>query len=117
MPIERAPAERKMFTTDPSPGSRTVTIHFEGRALAAAEGSTVATALLLGGVGPFRFTPVKSSPRSPFCMMGVCFECLVEVDGKPSRQACLTLVRDGMVIERQVGASALELPAGEPHAS
>jgi D-hydroxyproline dehydrogenase subunit gamma len=39
--------------------------------------------------------------------MGVCFECLVEVDGRPGRQACLTMVRDGMVIRRQHGASAL----------
>jgi predicted molibdopterin-dependent oxidoreductase YjgC len=49
-------------------------------------------------------------------MMGVCFECLVEVDGKPGRQACLTTVRDGMVIRRQQGASALpQFAQGEAH--
>jgi NADH dehydrogenase/NADH:ubiquinone oxidoreductase subunit G len=43
-------------------------------------------------------------------MMGVCFDCLVEVDGAPNRQACLTPVREGMVIRRQDGAPALRLP-------
>jgi predicted molibdopterin-dependent oxidoreductase YjgC len=36
-------------------------------------------------------------------MMGVCFDCLVVIDGVGNRQACLTPVRDGMVIERQLG--------------
>ena len=36
-------------------------------------------------------------------MMGVCFECLVAIDGVGSRQACLTRVRDGMAIETQQG--------------
>jgi predicted molibdopterin-dependent oxidoreductase YjgC len=112
MPTECTRAESALFTTDESPRSKAVTLEFEGRTLQAAKGSTVAAALLLQGVGPFRSTPVNSSPRAPFCMMGVCFECLVEVDGKPSRQACLTLVREGMVIKRQVGASALDLPEG-----
>ena len=39
--------------------------------------------------------------RAPFCMMGTCFECLVEIDGQPNRQACLTIVREGMDIKRQ----------------
>jgi predicted molibdopterin-dependent oxidoreductase YjgC len=43
-------------------------------------------------------------------MMGICFECLVEIDGKPSRQACLTTVREGMVVRRQQGASDLSSP-------
>jgi sarcosine oxidase subunit alpha len=37
-------------------------------------------------------------------MMGVCFECLVTVDGMGSRQACLVPVRAGMVVETQHGA-------------
>jgi predicted molibdopterin-dependent oxidoreductase YjgC len=117
MPIECTRAQGALFTTDESLRSKTVTMEFEGRTFQAAEGSTVAAALLIEGVGPFRSTPVNSSPRAPFCMMGVCFECLVEVDGKPGRQACLALVREGMVVRRQVGASALDLPQGEAHAS
>lgn len=94
-----------------------VTLHFEGEALTVPAGVTVAAALLLHGAAPFRTTPVSGAPRAPYCMMGVCFECLVEVDGKPSRQACLTPVRDGMVVRRQQGASALALPeVGGHHA-
>jgi len=48
--------------------------------------------------------------------MGVCFECLIEIDGMPNRQACLTPVREGMVVRRQQGASALALlKEGEDH--
>ena len=36
-------------------------------------------------------------------MMGVCFECLMVIDGVPSRQACMVTVREGMRIERQTG--------------
>ena len=43
-----------------------------------------------------RVTPVLASARAPFCMMGVCFECLVTIDGMGSRQACLVEVREGM---------------------
>ena len=40
-------------------------------------------------------------------MMGACFECLVDVDGRPAVQACMTEVRDGMVVRRQMGAAEL----------
>jgi sarcosine oxidase subunit alpha len=36
-------------------------------------------------------------------MMGVCFDCLVTIDGIGSRQACLVPVREGMAIETQQG--------------
>jgi sarcosine oxidase subunit alpha len=35
--------------------------------------------------------------------MGVCFDCLVTVDGVGSRQGCLVPVRDGMTVETQLG--------------
>ncbi|HET8746605.1 MAG TPA: (2Fe-2S)-binding protein [Ramlibacter sp.] len=97
---------RPLFTTD-SLASATVTVQFEGERISVPAGVSIAAALLLKEAQPFRTTPVSQSPRAPYCMMGVCFECLVEVDGKPSRQACLTTVREGMVIRRQQGASAL----------
>jgi predicted molibdopterin-dependent oxidoreductase YjgC len=37
-------------------------------------------------------------------MMGVCFECLVEVDGQANCQACLLPIRAGMRVLRQRGA-------------
>ena len=47
---------------------------------------------------------VSGSPRAPYCMMGVCFDCLMEIDGVGNRQACLTPVADGMQVRRQRGA-------------
>jgi predicted molibdopterin-dependent oxidoreductase YjgC len=41
-------------------------------------------------------------------MMGVCFECLVEIDGSPNHQACMTTVRDGMSIKIQKGLRGVE---------
>ena len=64
---------------------------------------SVAAALLYLDQIPTRHTPVSGTARAPFCMMGVCFECLVDIDGHPNRQACLTHVTDGMRVEVQTG--------------
>ncbi|MFT0174751.1 (2Fe-2S)-binding protein [Paraburkholderia mimosarum] len=67
------------------------------------DGMNLAAALLAAGVRRFRGTPVSGAPRAPYCMMGVCFECLVEIDGTPNCQSCLESARDGMVIRSQEG--------------
>ena len=82
-----------------------VHIDFEGQELLAHPGDTVAAALLAGKHWSFRTTPVSGVARGPFCMMGICFDCLVEIDGVANRQACMTEVRDGMRVKRQLGAS------------
>ena len=82
-----------------------VRIEFEGQVLLAQPGDTVAAALLAGNHWCFRTTPVSGAARGPFCMMGVCFDCLVEIDGVANRQACMIAVRDGMRVKRQQGAS------------
>ena len=61
-------------------------------------GETVAVALLCAGRLDVRRSPRTGGPRGAFCMMGVCQECLVRVDGV-LRQACLTPVEDGMRVE------------------
>ncbi|MBL8311484.1 MAG: (2Fe-2S)-binding protein [Burkholderiales bacterium] len=76
----------------------------EGRPVQARAGDTVAAAMLAVGVAVFRETPVSGAPRAPLCMMGVCFDCLVEVDGRPNVQACMTPVAEGMQICLQHGA-------------
>jgi predicted molibdopterin-dependent oxidoreductase YjgC len=93
-----------LFQTLPGGTAPAVTIEFEGQPLQVPGGVPLAAALLAGGVETFRTTPVTGAPRGPYCMMGVCFECLVEVDGVPSRQACLVAVREGMKVCRQQGA-------------
>ena len=76
----------------------TVSIVVDDVAVVAAAQDTVAAALLAAGIGTFRRLPWSGSPRGPFCGMGVCFDCLVTVDGEAGVQACLTPVRDGMSI-------------------
>jgi predicted molibdopterin-dependent oxidoreductase YjgC len=83
---------------------RTVRITVDGAALACAEGDSVAAALLAAGIDACRDTAVTGVPRGPFCMMGICYDCLVGIDGEANRQACMTRVRDGMVVTRQLGA-------------
>ncbi len=75
----------------------------DGQRIQARFGDTVAAALLAVGLGHGRTTPVSGAPRAPYCLMGVCFECLVSVDGVGSRQGCFVPVRDGMVVETQLG--------------
>ncbi|PWE53720.1 sarcosine oxidase [Metarhizobium album] len=83
-----------------------IVFEFDGRPIHAAPGDTVASALLAAGETIFRSTPSSGKPRGPFCMMGVCFECLVEIDGVTDRQACLTPARDKMQVRKQRGFDA-----------
>lgn len=77
---------------------------WDGRPCEGREGDTVAAALLAVGAGATRAHPVTGEGRGPFCMMGTCYECLVEIDGEPNRQACQVRLRAGMVVAPQKGA-------------
>jgi D-hydroxyproline dehydrogenase subunit gamma len=79
-----------------------VAITVGGRPVAARPGDTVASALIAAGIDRCRTSPVSGAPRAPYCLMGVCFECLVTVDGVGSRQGCLVPVREGMKVETQI---------------
>jgi predicted molibdopterin-dependent oxidoreductase YjgC len=92
-----------MFRRLPDPDMPSVTLSIDGRSIGARAGDSVAAALLAAGIVTCRTTPVGEAPRAPYCMMGVCFDCLVEIDGMGSRQACLVRVRDGMRIDTQHG--------------
>ena len=97
-----------LFTIPCASAPETVTIVFEGNSLTVPAGISVAAALLAGGVRDFRSSVVGKVPRAPYCMMGVCFECLIEIDDVPARQSCLVPVRDGMRMRRQDGAAELD---------
>jgi len=99
-------------TLAPSP-TASIRIFFNDTPLHVPPGRSVAAALLAAGVSRFRSTPVSGSPRAPYCMMGACFECLVEIDGVPGRQACLVNVQDGMRIHSQEGARDLLPPSAD----
>ena len=81
--------------------AREVRFFWEGREVSAREGDTIAAALLAAGITHTRETPVSHSARAPFCMMGSCFECRVEVDGEHNVQACMRPVEPGIRVRRQ----------------
>lgn len=74
-----------------------MTIFVNGRPIAAAAGQSVAAALLAAGVLRTRDSPSAQAPRGPFCLMGVCQDCAVVIDGV-RRTACQTPVRPGQEI-------------------
>jgi sarcosine oxidase subunit alpha len=92
-----------MFKRADGDTRRSVTIYVEGTAVAAREGDTVSAALLASDLDVRRSTAVSGARRLPYCMMGVCFDCLVTIDGVGNRQGCLVPVTDGMQIEIQKG--------------
>jgi predicted molibdopterin-dependent oxidoreductase YjgC len=80
-------------------GSPALTVSVDGEPAEAYPGETVATLLLALGRQTFRHTDHLHAPRGLFCGMGVCFDCLVTVDGQANVRACMTPVRAGMTIE------------------
>ena len=87
------------------PGKTTLPTHLtvDGQPVGAEPGDSVASVLLRMAPPLSRHSPVHGSPRAPYCMMGVCFECLAIVDGVASTQTCLVQVQEGMCVERQRG--------------
>jgi len=82
--------------------TQTVRISIDDRTVEVQVGDSVAAALLLSGVTTTRTTVVSGAPRAPYCMMGVCFECLVTIDGVANRQACMVEVEKGMNVRTQI---------------
>ena len=83
-------------------------VRFDGEEVEVQEGQTVAGVLLAKGVRSWRTTRGGERPRGLFCGIGVCFDCLVVVNGVPDVRACQRVVADGDDIRTQAGA---ELPS------
>ena len=95
-----------MFKQRPEarPSGEIIEVFVAGDPLRVPAGASAAAAVLLAGLPAIRTTPVGGAPRLPYCMMGICFDCLAAIDGVPNRQACMVPVRPGMRIEPQDGA-------------
>ncbi|RBM14373.1 (2Fe-2S)-binding protein [Streptomyces sp. PT12] len=76
----------------------TLTLTFEGRPLTARPGQSVAAALTDAGVRAWRTTRGEGAPRGLFCGIGVCYDCLITVDGRPAQRACLVPAAEGMAL-------------------
>lgn len=88
--------ERRIGPLEPR---QPLTVKVDGKLVAAFAGETVATVLLALGQQTFRHTERKHAPRGLYCGMGVCFDCLVTIDGIENVRACMTPVAEGMVIQ------------------
>lgn len=96
---ERDDRARSLWT-----GGEPFEITFDGRSVRALPGQTIGAVLMAAGIRAWRTTRETGRPRGLFCGIGVCFDCLVTVNGEPSRRACLTQAGPGDVVTTQVGA-------------
>ncbi len=76
-----------------------VTIKINGHPCRAFTHESVHAALLAKGHMTLRRHPKTKQPRGIFCGMGICYECLVTINGKPEQRACMRRVEDRMEIE------------------
>jgi D-hydroxyproline dehydrogenase subunit gamma len=97
-----------MFRLRPEGDRATIAVIVEGRTTLVPIGASAVAAVLLAGFRSIRETPVEGSERAPYCMMGICFDCLAEIDGAPNRQSCMVETRPGMRIRRQISARKVD---------
>jgi len=79
------------------------TFDFDGRPIPFVPGQSVGAALTGAGVRSWRTTRKEGRPRGLFCGIGICFDCLVTVDGRPNERACLLPASAGVVLTTQEG--------------
>ena len=79
---------------------------FDGEKIDAITGQSVAAALLAANQRTLRKTRFNNNDRGVFCGIGVCFDCLVVIDGVTNQRACLIEAKPGMKVQTQVGSDA-----------
>lgn len=84
-------------------GDGEVAIIVDGQPLAAVAGQSVAAVLLASGRRSFRTSSRLGEPRGPYCNIGMCFDCVMTIDGQPNVRTCQTPVAAGMRVQTQVG--------------
>ena len=89
------------MTEDPT---EPFTIELDGEPIEAAPGQSVAAALIAAGHRSWRRTRVGGEPRGVFCGIGVCFDCLATINGRPNLRACLVEARPGDIVSTQEGS-------------
>ena len=87
-----------------TPRTQRFTITFDDEDIPVEEGQTIAAALIAAGHRSWRTTRGSGAPRGAFCAIGVCFDCLATVNGRPNVRACLQAARPGDEVTTQAGA-------------
>lgn len=96
--IRRTP--RSLVGAEPEPP---FTVSVDDRDVPALPGQTIAAVLWQAGISSWRRTRGNGRPRGVFCGIGVCFDCLATVNGRPNQRACLLPARPGDVVRTQEG--------------
>lgn len=89
----------------------------DGREVVARPGQSVGAAMADAGIASWRTTRKEGRPRGLFCGIGVCYDCLVTVDGAANQRACLVPAADGMALTTEppaLGATPGTPPATAP---
>jgi predicted molibdopterin-dependent oxidoreductase YjgC len=102
--MRRTPA--RLAAAEPEPAH---TIEFDGRAIPALPGQTIAAALWAQGIVAWRRTRVTGRPRGAFCGIGACFDCLATVNGRPNQRTCLLPAEPGDTVTTQEGHGHADL--------
>jgi predicted molibdopterin-dependent oxidoreductase YjgC len=81
--------------------SEEVAFFFDGRRIVGHAGESIAAALLANGVRVLRASQRGAEARGAFCLMGLCQECVVEIDGHVTESCRATVVADLRVTSRR----------------
>jgi predicted molibdopterin-dependent oxidoreductase YjgC len=86
--------------------SAEIKFYFDDQEITGLIGQSVGAALLANGDRILRKTRFHEKCRGVFCGIGVCFDCLVVIDGLANQRACITEIKSGMKVQTQVGSDA-----------
>lgn len=104
-----------MTPSRPTPGTappRRLAATFNGEPIEAEQGQSIAAALMAAGIHAWRDTR-GGSPRGLFCGIGVCFDCLVTVDGESGQRACMIPLAEGMEVTAHPAATEAASPVAD----
>ena len=79
--------------------TQTITFTFNGNPIQCEEGQSIAAALIKSDQRELRKTRFGDEPRSIFCGIGICFDCVVVINGVANQRSCLIEAHDGMKVE------------------
>lgn len=85
-----------------------IQVTLDGKVITATEGQSVGALLLTQGQRATRTTRNNGKPRGMFCGIGICFDCLITINGVTNQRACLTVVEQSMAIETQHGTGSAQ---------
>ena len=78
--------------------NRQITFFVNGKKFPAFEGETVFGALYAAGFNVLGHRSYDQQERCGFCGMGLCYECLVTVNGRKNQRACMVEVEPNMEV-------------------